>query len=149
MGACFLNFSSTNARKWAPQNGLKPFISNGFSHDIDRAADGTSNRYNLRPGPPARGQTGSRQTRSRQTVPDRPVQTDQFRPTGWGPIGCKSSATCMGTQFRQRKRAPRCMGTLRKHEKRVSHCMGTRLLSIWSRLVSPKGSPKTVPNYLF
>ena len=41
------------------------------------------------------------------------------------------------------------MGTLCKNEKRVSRCMGTRLLSIWSRLASPKGSPKNVPNHVF
>ena len=41
------------------------------------------------------------------------------------------------------------MGTLCLNEKRVSRCMGTRLLPIWSRLVSPKGSPQNVPNHLF
>ena len=41
------------------------------------------------------------------------------------------------------------MGALCKNEKRVSRCMGTHLLSVWSRLVSLKGSPQNVPNHLF
>ena len=41
------------------------------------------------------------------------------------------------------------MRTLRKNEKRVSRCMGTRLLSIWSRLASPKGSQKMFQTICF
>ena len=47
------------------------------------------------------------------------------------------------------KRASRCMRTLPENGKRVPRCMGTCFWSGWSRLVSPKGCPKNVPNRLF
>ena len=41
------------------------------------------------------------------------------------------------------------MGALCKNEKRVSRCMGTHFLSLWSRLVSLKGSPQNIPTCCF